>query len=51
MKLTLLRLPKNLEYLQKGKLPDWEVPNMITKYFITTQALELALKNEQKLSN
>ncbi|MEX0773026.1 MAG: putative oxidoreductase C-terminal domain-containing protein [Balneolales bacterium] len=32
-------------YLVDGKLPDWEVPNMITKYYVTTQALEMALKN------
>lgn len=31
------------DYLQKGELPDWEVPNMITKYFITSQARELAM--------
>ena len=31
-----------LEYLQKGNMPEWEVPNMITKYFITTKALEVA---------
>ncbi|WP_372635603.1 putative oxidoreductase C-terminal domain-containing protein [Fodinibius sp.] len=29
-------------YLVDGQLPDWEVPNMITKYYITTQARELA---------
>lgn len=34
-------------YLTAGKLPDWEVPNMITKYFITTQARELALQNDE----
>lgn len=33
---------KFLQYLQDGKLPDWEVPNMITKYYTTTQALEIA---------
>jgi predicted dehydrogenase len=33
-----------LRYLRAGKLPSWEVPNMITKYFTTTQARELALK-------
>lgn len=33
---------KYLEYLKAGKLPDWEVPNMITKYYITTKALEMA---------
>ncbi len=31
-----------LQYLKEGKLPDWEVPNMITKYYITTEALKLA---------
>lgn len=31
-----------LTYLKAGKLPDWEVPNMIAKYYTTTQALELA---------
>lgn len=34
---------KYLEYLEKGNMPDWEVPNMITKYYITTQALKMAL--------
>lgn len=33
---------KYLEYLQNKSLPAWEVPNMITKYFITTKALEIA---------
>jgi predicted dehydrogenase len=31
-----------LGYLEKGRLPEWEVPNMIAKYYITTKALELA---------
>lgn len=31
-----------LQYLKDGALPDWEVPNMITKYYITTKALEIA---------
>ena len=31
-----------LKYLTEGALPDWEVPNMITKYYITTHALEMA---------
>jgi predicted dehydrogenase len=35
---------KYLEYLEKGNMPAWEVPNMITKYFITTRALEMARK-------
>jgi predicted dehydrogenase len=33
---------KYLEYLVDGKLPDWEVPNMLAKYYTTTKALELA---------
>ncbi len=33
---------KYLEYLKAGKLPDWEVPNMIAKYYTTTKAYELS---------
>ena len=33
---------KYLKYLAEGKLPDWEVPNMIAKYYITTEALKAA---------
>ena len=33
---------KFLEYLKDGKLPEWEVPGMITKYYTTTSALKLA---------
>lgn len=33
---------KFLRYLKWGKLPEWEVPNMITKYYTTTKALEMA---------
>ena len=33
---------KFLEYLKAGKLPEWEVPGMITKYYTTTSALKLA---------
>ncbi|GAB3951559.1 putative oxidoreductase C-terminal domain-containing protein [Spirosoma harenae] len=35
---------KYLDYLKAGNLPAWEVPNMIAKYYTTTQALELAKK-------
>lgn len=35
---------KYLEYLQKNNMPAWEVPNMITKYYITTSAKALAEK-------
>ena len=33
---------KYLQYLAQGKLPEWEVSDMIAKYYITTRALELA---------
>jgi predicted dehydrogenase len=33
---------KFLEYLKEGNMPEWEVPNMITKYFTTTSALKMA---------
>lgn len=35
-----------LKYLKAGKLPDWEIPNMIAKYYTTTQAREMALKSK-----
>ena len=31
-----------LEYLKDGKLPEWEVPGMITKYYTTTGGLKMA---------
>ncbi len=33
---------KYLRFLKSGKIPDWEVPNMLAKYYTTTKALELA---------
>ena len=33
---------KYLEYLSLGKLPEWEIPGMITKYYTTTSALKKA---------
>lgn len=36
---------KFLEYLKEGRLPDWEVPGMITKYYTTTTALKKAREN------
>jgi predicted dehydrogenase len=36
---------KFLEYLKDGKLPEWEVPGMITKYYTTTSALKKAKGN------
>lgn len=37
---------KFLEYLQHKNMPAWEVPNMLAKYYTTTKALEIALKNK-----
>lgn len=33
---------KYLDYLKIGKLPEWEVPNILVKYYTTTQALQVA---------
>lgn len=33
---------KYLEYLKEGKIPDWEHQNMLTKYYITTEAYKLS---------
>ena len=37
-------MERYLDYMQRGKLPAWEVTNMRTKYHITTKALEMARK-------
>ncbi len=31
-----------LGYLVDGRLPEWEVPGMIAKYYITTEGLRIA---------
>ncbi len=33
---------KFLEYVRLGKMPEWEVPNMIAKYYTTIKALEMS---------
>jgi hypothetical protein len=33
---------KFLGYLAAGKMPDWEVPNMLAKYYTTTEAYRLS---------
>jgi predicted dehydrogenase len=33
---------KFLKFLKDQKMPEWEVPNMIVKYYITTEALRMA---------
>ena len=35
---------KYLQFLKENKLPDWEVPNMLAKYYTTIEALKLAKK-------
>jgi predicted dehydrogenase len=39
---------KFLSYLKNKDIPSWEVPNMIAKYYTTTKALEIALKNNHE---
>jgi predicted dehydrogenase len=36
---------KYLGYVKEGALPDWEVPNMLAKYYTTVKALEMARKS------
>ena len=38
---------KFLEYLKEGRLPEWEVPCMITKYYTTTSALKMARRSRR----
>jgi predicted dehydrogenase len=33
-----------LRYLASGSMPEWEVPNMIVKYYTTTQGLKAAME-------
>jgi predicted dehydrogenase len=33
-----------ITYIQAGKMPEWEVPNMLAKYFTTIEALKRAQK-------
>ncbi len=35
---------KYLDFLVQGKMPEWEVPNMIVKYYTTTEGLKAAMK-------
>lgn len=37
---------KYMEYLKAGKLPEWEVPNMLAKYYTTTLALKQAMEKK-----
>lgn len=40
-------MERYLQYLKEKKLPGWEVPGMLAKYYTTTKALEIAMKKEQ----
>jgi len=35
-----------LRYLKDGKLPSWEVPNMLAKYYTTTEAYRLSQQSK-----
>ena len=35
---------KYLKYLKSGSLPEWEIPNMIVKYYTTTEGMKKAMK-------
>jgi predicted dehydrogenase len=39
-------MTKYLEFLKEGKLPEWEVQGIITKYYTTTGALNLARESK-----
>jgi hypothetical protein len=40
-----LVIDQYLRYLKEGKMPEWEVSGMLTKYYTTTQALTKALEH------
>jgi predicted dehydrogenase len=42
---------KYLQYVAAGKMPDWEVPNMLAKYYTTTKALEVAKQKSRTSSS
>lgn len=45
---NFLEYLKNLPAGRQGKnIPAWEVPNMLAKYYTTTKALEISLKNKK----
>jgi len=37
-------MERYLQYLKDKKLPEWEIPGMLAKYYTTTKALEIATK-------
>ena len=41
-------MERYLSYLKQGSLPAWEIPNMLAKYYVTTQSVKVATTNEGK---
>ncbi len=39
-------MERYLQYLKDGKLPEWEVPGMLAKYYTTTKALEMSMQQK-----
>jgi predicted dehydrogenase len=37
-----------LRFLKKGRLPEWEVPNMLAKYYTTMEAVKAANRQQNK---
>jgi hypothetical protein len=37
-------MEKYLRFLKEGSIPEWEIPNILAKYYTTSSALELATK-------
>lgn len=35
-----------LDYFYGKPVPSWEIPNLISKYYTTTQALEISKRNK-----
>ena len=35
-------MERYLSFIRNGGMPEWEVPNMLTKYYTTTEALRIA---------
>ena len=40
-------MQRYLQYLKEQKLPDWEVPDMIAKYYTSTKALDIAIQEKK----
>jgi predicted dehydrogenase len=41
---------KFLRFLAEGRMPDWEVPNMMAKYYTTTEAYRLSHRSQKRVS-